>query len=123
MTLCEKITVEMEARGIKKSELAESIGVPYTTLDSMLRRNSDNIRISVLYKIARYFGVSVYYLIFDYIFDSRNEKQSRFYQSRDCFDNTDVLKKLEKLNEDGLKLVSAYIDGLLTDSRYLDKTK
>ena len=50
---------------ITKAELAKAVGIPYTTLDSMLKRNSDSSRVATIYKIAEYLGVSLEELVFD----------------------------------------------------------
>ena len=51
-------------KDIPKSELARAIGIPYTTLDSMLKRDSDGARIDLVFRIASTLGVSVEQLVY-----------------------------------------------------------
>jgi transcriptional regulator with XRE-family HTH domain len=109
MTFCEKVLQEMKKRGIKKSELAHEIDVPYTTLDSMLKRNTENINLSIVYKIARYLNVSVDYLIFDGMEEEQNNQPDNNEELQA------ILQKIQKLNLTGYKILNAYIDGLTTN--------
>ena len=59
----EVLTKLMEERGITKSTLAKESGVPYTTIDGFYKKGCDNVKLSTLQKLAKYFGVSLDYLI------------------------------------------------------------
>ncbi len=48
-----------------KAQLAKAAGIPYTTLDSMLKRDSDATRLATIFKIAEYLDVAVEDLVFD----------------------------------------------------------
>lgn len=109
MTFCEKVLQEIKKRGIKKSELAHEIDVPYTTLDSMLKRNTENINLSIVYKIAKYLNVSVDYLVFDGTEEEQNNQLNKDEELQA------ILQKIQKLNPTGYKILNAYIDGLTTN--------
>lgn len=115
MTFCEKVVKEIEERGIKKSELAQAIGIPYTTLDSMLRRNSENVNISIVYKIAKFLNVSVNYLAFDEI-DDKNSGVSDEVE-----DLQNIIQKIKRLNSTGQKILNAYVDGLVINNELIKK--
>lgn len=59
----EILTQLMKERGITKSVLARESGVPYTTIDGFYKKGCDNVKLSTLQKLAKYFGVSLDYLI------------------------------------------------------------
>jgi len=49
----------MREKHITKSELAKVTGMPYTTLDSMLKRDSETKKLTALYRISSYLGVGM----------------------------------------------------------------
>lgn len=53
----------MEQKNLKKSDLSRESGVSYTTLDSWLKREDSLPKIDVCYKVAKYLGVTMEYLI------------------------------------------------------------
>ena len=65
MSFNKKILKLLKEKKKTKAELAKAAGIPYTTLDSMLKRDSDTSRLATIYKIAEYLGVSVEELVFD----------------------------------------------------------
>lgn len=70
MNLSEKLWHLMDKQGIKRSDLSKQTGLPYTTIDSILRRKDfDKVKLSTLHSLKKYFGVSLDYLIIDEIED------------------------------------------------------
>ena len=65
MSFNKKVVKLLKEKKKSKAELAKAAGIPYTTLDSMLKRESDTSRLATIYKIAEYLGVSVEELVFD----------------------------------------------------------
>jgi transcriptional regulator with XRE-family HTH domain len=118
MTFCEKVLQEIKEKGLKKSELAHAINIPYTTLDSMLRRNSDNISLPVVFKIAEFLNVSVDYLAYEQITDKQYKVDQTVETNQQNYEHQIIIKKIEKLNSFGCKILSAYIDGLLMNKDY-----
>lgn len=56
------IKVVMENKKIRISELAEESGVPYGTLHAIIARDSNNIQVETLNKIATALGTDIYAL-------------------------------------------------------------
>jgi len=48
-----------------KSTLAKESGIPYTTLDSMLKRETDSARLATVFRIAKVLNTTVEELVFD----------------------------------------------------------
>ena len=65
MAINRKISELLKEKGMTKAALAKACGVPYTTLDSMLKRTSDTARLSAVFRMAEVLGVSVEELVFD----------------------------------------------------------
>lgn len=57
MTLEEKISALISFRNINKRILSKETNIPYTTIDSFLKRQTNDIKMSVLVPISRYFKV------------------------------------------------------------------
>lgn len=60
----EILTKLMKERGITKSTLAKESGVPYEAIDGFYKKGCDNVKLSTLLKLAKYFNVSLDYLIY-----------------------------------------------------------
>ena len=65
MSFNKKVVKLLKEKKKTKAQLAKAAGIPYTTLDSMLKRDSDASRLVTIYKIAEYLDVSVEELVFD----------------------------------------------------------
>ena len=65
MTFNEKIVERMQEMQLTKAQLAKAADIPYTTLDSMLTRTSDQKRMECMLRIAEILGTSVEELVFD----------------------------------------------------------
>ena len=63
MNFLEKLDMLMADQHIKKTDLARSSGVPYTTIDGLYKKGYENTQISTIRKLAKALGVSVDYLI------------------------------------------------------------
>ena len=71
----EILTKLMNERGITKSTLAKESGIPYTTIDGFYKKGCENVKLSTLQKLAKYFGVTLDYLIYgDKLELTRHEK-------------------------------------------------
>lgn len=65
MSFSQKVTRLLKENGMTKATLAKESGIPYTTLDSMLKRETDTARLETIFRIAKALGTSVEALVFD----------------------------------------------------------
>lgn len=65
MSFSQRVLTLLKENGMTKAALAKESGIPYTTLDSMLKRDSDTARLTTIFRIARALGTSVEDLVFD----------------------------------------------------------
>ena len=49
----------MDERGLNNSSLSKQSGIPYTTIDGLFKRGSENIKLSTLKQLANYFNVDL----------------------------------------------------------------
>ena len=64
MGFSQRVLEYIRAKDLTKSDLARAVGIPYTTLDSMLKRDSDGARLDVIFRIASTLGVTVDELVY-----------------------------------------------------------
>lgn len=64
MSFNRKIAERMERMHLSKAQLAKAADIPYTTLDSMLKRDSDQKRMLSMFRIAEILGTTVEELLF-----------------------------------------------------------
>ncbi len=64
MSFSQRVLELIRLKNIPKSRLAREAGIPYTTLDSMLKRDSDGARLEMIFRIADALEVSVEELVF-----------------------------------------------------------
>ena len=65
MSFTDKLDMLMAKNKINKSILSREADIPYTTIDGFYKKGTDNIKLSTLKKIARYFNCSLDYLVDD----------------------------------------------------------
>lgn len=65
MSFNKKVVKLLKEKKKTKAQLAKAAGIPYTTLDSMLKRETETSRLATIYKIAEYLEVTVEELVFD----------------------------------------------------------
>lgn len=63
MRLLENLTILMKKNGINRTQLAKEIGVAPSTVNSWFNRNCDNITLSTLLKLSKYFSITMEELI------------------------------------------------------------
>lgn len=83
-----------------KAELAKAAQIPYTTLDSMLKRDSDATRLRTIYKIADYLDVPVEELVFD---DYSNINKKTELSEAELL----VIENFRQADERGKEIISA----------------
>ena len=102
----------VEEKGTKIADIAKDTGIPYTTLDSIIKKQLKDIKFDNAVKIAEYFGVDVDYLATG-MAASKGEYDQRLYR---------LVEKTKLLNEYGVKRLSLYLeDVLLNDNDCLKK--
>ena len=84
--------------GSKISDIARDTGIPYTTLDSIIKKQLKDIKFDNAVKIAEYFNVPVEYLA------------SGIFIKKDKPVN---LEGIDLLNEYGIKRLKLYLEGVL----------
>lgn len=75
MSFSQKVTRLLKENGMTKATLAKEAGIPYTTLDSMLKRETDTARLASVIRMANALGVTVEELVLDE--ESEKSKLSR----------------------------------------------
>ena len=65
MSFSGKVNRLLKENKMTKAALAKAGGIPYTTLDSMLKRETDTEKLAIAFRIAKALGTSVEYLVFD----------------------------------------------------------
>lgn len=63
--LKEKLSILMDSKKINKAQLSKGADIPYTTIDGIFKKDSDNTKINTLKKLANFFECSIDYLIDD----------------------------------------------------------
>ena len=72
MNLKDKLWDLIESGNVTRAELSRATGIPYTTIDGILKRDSlNNVKLPTLQALAQYFNVSLDYLIIDEITDKK----------------------------------------------------
>lgn len=65
MSFNKKVNRLLKENKMTKAALAKESGIPYTTLDSMLKRETDTARLEAIFRMAKALGTSVEALVFD----------------------------------------------------------
>ena len=102
MSIFERVKELCDSNGISVNELAEKVGLSF---NSVYRWRNQTPSIDKVEKVARYFGVSVDYLIGHEIPDG---------------DNYIVLGKLEKMTAHDVKIVRLYNKASEDDRKVID---
>ncbi|HUS89781.1 MAG TPA: helix-turn-helix transcriptional regulator [Desulfosporosinus sp.] len=103
MELWEVFKELVDEKGIKISDVVSATGIPYTTVDSIIRKQLKDIKFDNAVEIAKYFNVPVEYLI------------TRKLSEKDKLEpSIDInLEGIELLNEYGIKRLRLYLEGML----------
>ncbi|MBQ3075163.1 MAG: helix-turn-helix domain-containing protein [Clostridia bacterium] len=100
MSFAGKVKELLKKNGMTKAELAKDAGIAYTTLDSMLKRETDTERLAVVFRIAKALGTSVEELVFEdgekKSVSPEEERILKLYALLDSRGKDTVLSLLEK---------------------------
>lgn len=99
-----KVVKILKEKKKTKAQLAKAAGIPYTTLDSMLKRDSDASRLVTIYKIADYLDVPVEELVFDDNY-SRNIKKTELTDAEQI-----MIDNFRSVDERGKNTILALLD-------------
>lgn len=79
MGLTDKLDKLMIEKGLNKSQLAKESDIPYTTIDGLYKKGTDNVKLSTLKKLASFFECSLDYLADDEVVDTTNQDDMHVY--------------------------------------------
>lgn len=63
MNIAERLEQLMITRGMNRRQLSIAANIPYTTIDGIFKRSSDNVKLTTMIKLADYFNVTLDYLV------------------------------------------------------------
>lgn len=113
MSFAAKVKAKLSENKMTKADLAKDAGIPYTTLDSMLKRETDTERLATVFRIARALGTSVEELVFDEAFEHfatpEEKRVLSLYALLDPRGKNTVLSLLEKEADYGKKSESVFL--------------
>ena len=101
MSFSQKVKQLLKENGMTKAELAKKSGIPYTTLDSMLKRETDTARLATIFRIANALDTSVEALVMEeqtetQLVSQEEKRLLRLYALLDSRGKNTVLSLLEK---------------------------
>lgn len=98
MNLVDKLTLLMEENKMRVSDVARGSGIPYTTIDGILKSGGANIKLATLIQLADFFAVSIDYLVND------NNNERAVYSDNDVEDVVSKYKALDDMGKRSVKL-------------------
>ena len=104
MDFLEKLDYLMEKNHLNKSTLSKACNIPYTTIDGWYKKGYKGLKLTTLRKLAAYFGTSLDYWA--------SEDDECFNQENLPDTYRQVTSQLEKMNDDQVKAVLAFINSL-----------
>ncbi|MDP4158173.1 MAG: helix-turn-helix domain-containing protein [Bacillota bacterium] len=107
MELWEVFQKLVDEKKVKISDIARDTEMPYTTVDSIIKKKLKDIKFESAVKLADYFGVTVDYLA--------TGKVGTIKETHDSI--IEKISGIELLNDYGIKRLQLYLnEKLLTDS-------
>lgn len=106
MSFNKKVNALLKEKGITKAQLAKAANIPYTTLDSMLKRDTDTEKLKTIYSIAKHLGVSVEYLVFENVSEAFSGKTRMFISEKE----TELINSFRLLDKRGSETVKAVVE-------------
>ena len=80
MKLTDKLDGLMKEKGINKVELSELTGIPYMTIVNFYKKGTDNIKLSTLRKLSKYFKVTLDYIVDDDLEERESAVPAKTYR-------------------------------------------
>lgn len=106
----------MSRAEINRAELSRATQIPYTTLDSILKRDHfENVKLQILRKLCAYFNVSLEYLIFDEVTDPKYKRQVTSSRQHPALapDEQKLIDNYRTLNDQGKEYILSCMDTAL----------
>ena len=63
LTFLEKLDALMAEQNLNKSTLSSASGIPYTTIDGFYKKGFENVKLSTIQKLAKYFDTTLDYFM------------------------------------------------------------
>ena len=116
MNLGEKIKMLMKEKNLRKSDLSRETGIPYTTLDGILKRDDfSKVKLDTVQLLKNYFDVTLDYLMIDEITDKNYGKQNKgnlIMENSLMSKESTLIEKYRELAETDQTKVDDYVDKL-----------
>jgi DNA-binding XRE family transcriptional regulator len=87
-------------------KFAQDVGIPYSTLKSGLERGLDGMAVETVIKICDALNIKI-----ETVFNVNNQVEKQPERRK-------LISKINRLNEDGCKLLSLHADGLIANNEY-----
>lgn len=108
MDFLEKLNYLMEKNHLNKSTLSKACNIPYTTIDGWYKKGYEGLKLTTLRKLAQYFGTSL-----DYWASENNGVPQQVNEDKSLSEiHQKAFARLEKMNEEQVKAVLAFINSL-----------
>lgn len=107
MKMTDKIDLLMKERQLNKRQLSMQARIPYTTISSFYDKGTENVKLSTLKSLARFFDVSLDYIADDSVEDRNYGKSFDFKVGMKEIDH---IKKYRTLDEYGQGTVDLILD-------------
>lgn len=121
MNLRQKLEFLMARKDITKAQLSKDLDIPYTTIDSILKRDTfENVKFSMLKKLCDYFNVDMRYLCYDEIIDADYGKKADTLPQNDLASGEqELLTDYRNLTPNGQEKTKEYVKDLLSNPKYI----
>lgn len=106
MTLLDKLDWLMKKYDLNKSSLARNACIKYTTLDSLYKKGYSNAKLQTLMALARYFNVSLDYLVKDEITNPRYGFDEIYSEKE--LDILDLYRSADEDKKKAIELILGY---------------
>lgn len=108
MDFLEKLNYLMEKNHLNKSTLSKACNIPYTTIDGWYKKGYEGLKLTTLRKLAEYFGTSL-----DYWASENTDTAAQISKDKSLSElHQKALAQLEKMNDEQVKAVLAFINSL-----------
>ena len=108
MDFLDKLNFLMEKNHLNKSTLSKACNIPYTTIDGWYKKGYEGLKLTTLRKLAEYFGTSL-----DYWVPESNDSPHQISKDKSLSEiHQKAFAKLEKMNNEQVKAVLAFINSL-----------
>lgn len=108
MDFLEKLNYLMEKNHLNKSTLSKACNIPYTTIDGWYKKGYEGLKLTTLRKLAEYFGTSL-----DYWASENTDAAAQISKNKSLSEiHQKALAQLEKMNDEQVKAVLAFINSL-----------